>query len=874
MQRSIVFLIHVLVFCFNANFGLFAQIADDFSDGNFSSNPVWQGNLSAFIVNTAGELQLNAPDAGASTLVVEGNLPDSAIWHLDLRLEFAPSASNLLRIYLLADQADLLQASGYYLEIGENGTADALRFFRQDGGAGSVLLATGVPGLVANDPVSIQLRVMRTAQGNWQLEAAPKGGVFVPQGTAQDAQYSGGPVRYFGFYCLYTATRKDKFFFDNISIQPLVPDTEPPALLSVQVSTPTELQVTFNEDLDSASALNPANYSIVGWSNPQTAVFTGGGRQQVRLQLAGALSTGNYVLETNQIADTLGNVSGVQSAGFQYVNVSAAAEFDVLINEIMADPTPSTGLPEVEWLELYNRSAKVIDLKTLLLSDGGTAQSLPAFILYPDSFVVLATTANAPAMAAVTNRTIAMVGFPSLNNDGDVLVLTNQQGQVIDQVAYQVGWHADANKRDGGWSLERINPELPCLGAENWQSCSVLPGGTPGLQNASLQLTDDMEPPRLLAVFPETALTLRATFSEGLDQPAAMNTAAYRIDPSRVILSASLSTTDRREVLITLGEPLDVGVVYAFTATAVLQDCSGNSASDLDTVLIGLPQNPEPLDVVINEVLFNPATGGVDFVELYNRSDKLIDWQNCFLANFSNGADVEPIALQRLFLPGAYVVFTPSPADIQARFAQVQPDFIFPLSLPSLPDDAGNVTLFWVKDGVTVTLDSFDYSEDYHNALYSSSDRNGVSLERIRADGPTNDPANWTSAARSAFGSGTPTRPNSQQLPAVLSEDLIKLDPPRLSPDGDGFEDFLNILYQAPAPGYAATMTIFDAQGILVKRIAQQELLGTTGALRWDGDLEDGTLARPGIYILFLEIYAPQGDVRQEKKPFAVVRQF
>ncbi|MBK8969325.1 MAG: lamin tail domain-containing protein [Saprospiraceae bacterium] len=874
MQRSIIFLIHVIVFCFNANFELVAQIADDFSDGNFTNNPAWQGNLTAFIVNTAGELQLNAPDAGASTLAVGGGVPDSAVWQADIRLEFAPSASNLLRIYLLADQADLLQANGYYLEIGENGTADALRFFRQDAGSGSVLLASGVPGFVANDPVSIQLRVQRNAQGNWQLEAGTNGGAFVPQGVVQDDQYGGGPIRFFGFHCLYTATRKDKFFFDNISIQPLIPDTAPPALLGVQVSTPTELLVTFNEDLDSASALNPGNYSIAGLGNPSAAFFAGGGRQQVRLQLAGALNTGNYILETNQVADTLGNISGLQSAGFQYVNVSPAAAFDLLIHEIMADPSPSAGLPEVEWLELYNRSAKVIDLKTLLLSDGGTPQSLPAYILHPDSFVVLTTTAGAPAMLAVTSRTVAMAGFPGLNNDGDVLVLTNLQGQVIDQVAYQAGWHADANKRNGGWSLERINPELPCLGAENWQSCPVLPGGTPGLQNASLQLNDDFEPPRLLAVFPENPLLLRAIFSEGLDQAAAMNPAAYKISPFRTLLSATVSTADRREVLIALGEPLELGVVYSFTATAALQDCSGNSASDMDTVLIGLPQKPEPLDVVINEVLFNPATGGVDFVELYNRSDRLIDWQNCFLANFSNAADIQPVALQRLFLPRAFVVFTPDPADIQARFAQAQAEAIFPLSLPSLPDDAGNVTLFWVKDGVTVTLDSFDYSEDFHNALYSSSDRNGVSLERIRPEGPTNDPANWTSAARSEFGSGTPTHPNSQQLPTALSEELVTLDPPRLSPDGDGFEDFLNILYQAPAAGYAATLTIFDSQGILVKRIARQELLGTTGTMRWDGDLDDGTLARPGIYVLFLEIFSPQGDVRQEKKTFAVVRQF
>ncbi len=69
-------------------------------------------------------------------------------------------------------------------------------------------------------------------------------------------------------------------------------------------------------------------------------------------------------------------------------------------------------------------------------------------------------------------------------------------------------------------------------------------------------------------------------------------------------------------------------------------------------------------------------------------------------------------------------------------------------------------------------------------------------------------------------------------------------------------------------------MTIYDSEGIPVKRLVRQELLGTEGDLRWDGDMEDGTLARPGIYILYMQIFSPEGDVRQVKKPFALVKRF
>ena len=112
MLRIRILLIITLLFRFAP---AYSQIVDDFSDGNFNLNPMWTGDVSAFTVNTASELQLNTAAAGSSMLKVQGNIPDSAVWNLRFKLNFSPSGQNLLRIYLLADQQDLTQANGYFL---------------------------------------------------------------------------------------------------------------------------------------------------------------------------------------------------------------------------------------------------------------------------------------------------------------------------------------------------------------------------------------------------------------------------------------------------------------------------------------------------------------------------------------------------------------------------------------------------------------------------------------------------------------------------------------------------------------------------------------------------------------------------------------
>lgn len=855
-----------------------AQVADDFSDGDFTQNPTWAGNGTDFTVNPVGELQLNATTAGAATLAVKTSIPSDAVWDFKFRLEFAPSNQNLFRVYLGADRPDLANANGYFLQMGETGSADAIRFFRQHLATRSEL-AAGQAGLVATAPVSLHVRVKRTAKGLFTVEAGADAQSLQTQFEVTDTVFGSSCNAFFGVQCVYTTTNKDKFFFDDLSIKALAPDLSPPEPVRATVESETQVRVTFNETLDSLSAVNPVNYSLSGGAIQIAKAVLSNSKTEVTLTLVPSLSSGTHTLTVKNVADCTGNVLTERKLSFQYIKVEPAGEFDLLINEIMSDPTPSVGLPEVEWVEIFNRSGKWIDLRQVSISDdGGSPKPLPTYVLAPDSFVVLCTPTNVPVLQVFTPNVLGVSGFPSLNNAGDLLVLSDAQGTVIDRVAFTLDWHTDPAKEDGGWTLERVDPNTPCLAEENWASARGLPGGSPGRQNSIYNVVPDQAAPRLIDAFPLGPTTLRLTFSEGMDRASAENLGAYQIVPSLPLSSLALSAENRAMALLELAAPLQSGVIYQLVlqTNPVARDCSGNAIVTQDTLRLGLPEKPAPQDVVVNEILFNPPTGGSRYVEFYNRSKKIFSGEHFFLANFQE-SDIVALMRRQLFLPGAYVVITANPGDIVRRHANIYPGRLLESTLPTLDDQSGNIALYWSKDGETIVVDSFDYQESFHNGLFNSTQRDGVALERIDPESPTNAPSNWTSAAPTVTGApGTPTLPNSQRRAQTdpTESSYLFLPQSRLSPDGDSFEDFLEIRYQVPTPGFAATMTVFDSEGMPVRRLVRQDLLGTEGLLRWDGDRDDGSLARPGIYVLWLELFHPNGQTERLKKAFALVGKF
>lgn len=865
------------LFFFSVQMG-HSQITDDFSDGNFDQNPVWAGDAANFKISTAGELQLDAMAAGQSVLLVAGNMPDSTVWDFEVRLAFSPSGQNLVRIFLQMDQADLAVANGYYLELGEDLSADAIRFFRQDG-ATKTQLATGQAGLAAVSP-NLHIRAKRTKSGDWTLDAAPVGAVLEPQFALTESSWPGGANRFFGFQCVYTISNVAKFFFDNINIRPDVPDTQPPVLVSAAADNAMQVTAIFSEDLETASAEDPANYSINNGIGQPIAATLSLDKRTVVLSLQNPLSTGSYTLQASGLKDLFGNTSAGQTADFQFLNIEPATEFDLLINEVMADPDPPKGLPKVEWFEIFNRSGKVIDLSALRISDATSAPvTLPGYLIQAGEYVAFAAHANVDTLQTATAGKVLGVSVSAsfLNNDSDVLTLSDANGNIIDRVSYNINWHTIAGAEDGGYSLERINPGLPCLGMENWQTCPAQVGGTPAAQNSSFSTDIDETSPRLFKAFPESPSSILLSFSEGMEKLAVEDIAAYRLDPAIGISSALQLPDDRSLLLLTLASPLQASTVYTLSIKPSVVDCSGNPFMFTDTVFLGLAEKPEVQDIVINEIMFNPTTGGARYIEFYNCSQKIFDWSQFFLAsNSDTSTSVVQVTQDRLFLPGDYHVLSNNSPDVRDRFEHIVLKNVLQNALPSLDDNVDSIKIYWAAGGQSITIDSFFYRRGLHNGLLSTSELEGVALERIRTDGPTQSAANWTSASPLKTGAaGTPTLPNSQSRTAVsVADDLISIPVARLSPDGDAREDFLEIFYLLPKEGYAATLSVFDADGNLVRNLVRQQLVGTEGTFRWDGDTDEGSKARPGIHIVFLEIFSPDGEVMRVKKAVAVVGQF
>lgn len=847
----------------------FGQLWDDFSDGDLLNNPAWAGDVTNFKVNSAAELQLNAPDAGSSLLYTPVTIADSCEWQLYFRLDFAPSNTNLMRIYLQSDQENLSNGKAYFLELGETGNLDALKFFRQDSAGSQQLLGTFTPGTLAGQPAAARIKVFRNAQGVWQMYADYSGGKnFVKELEVTDNTYSKGN-HYFGLYCLYSATRKDKFFFDDISVFQPVPDTEPPVVLSWKIVDEHSIDLTFNEVLDGSSVGQLANFTInnnIGQA--VSAVADPNSQNLVHLSFANAFqSLQSYTLEVKDVSDLAGNVMLPVEIDFIYTAGKAPLPGEILINEIMADPSPVVGLPEVEFVELYNISSAVLSTKGLLFTDGSTTAALPDVNLIPGGYYILCAQKDT-SLLKIFGKTIGVLTLPSINNSGDNLALTNTGGTIIDAVNFSDTWYADNSKKDGGWTLELINPVNKCLSKDNWKASESAIGGTPGKQNSLYNPAPDTEPPFISGVFALNKDTILVNFNEKTDDNPLQFIDLFSLDPSSDIVDV-VPSADRLSVMLVVEPSLTEGILFRLSLNPGFRDCTGNPTVLTQKFDFALPAKPGLHDLVINEILYNPRPSGFDYLEIYNRTDKIFNLADLTVVNSQDNGTRIKQTINQLIKPHSYIVLTSNPDNIRSNYYVPDTAVIVQTSIPSYNDDKGIPGILYNLNGTDIWIDSFSYDKKFQYPLLSGLD--GVALERINFNTFTTGPANWHSAASTA-GYGTPGYLNSQYIDGskVYSKGVFNLSSARVSPDNDGFEDFILLNCEFQQPGYSVTINVFDAQGRNVRELANNELAGVNNTFEWNGLNQDQYALPLGIYIIFVKYFDLEGNVFEEKIPVVV----
>jgi hypothetical protein len=646
------------------------------------------------------------------------------------------------------------------------------------------------------------------------------------------------------------------------------PDVTSPTIVSVTVVDSMHITVCFSEAINASTIGTASNYSVSGAIGIAATATPNATLTCVDLAFLSVLSDSVvYTLTTTSLGDCSGNPLVPATANFSYYNVHP---HDVVINEIMADPDPVvTILPDYEYVEFYNRTAFSIDLENWTFAAGTNVKILPSLIVPADSFIVLTSLSGLAGMPSGINA-YALSSFPALTNTGQTLTLRAPDGTVISSVSYTDSWYQDAVKKDGGWSLEQIDPANPCGGMSNWRASVNLNGGTPGVRNSIYAANPDNTPPQVVRVAIIANDTIQLYFNEPLDSASMTTASIYMIDhgigtPTMV----QVIGPDFMSVRLALSTSLVVGTIYTITVNNAITDCVGNALGTDNTARFAVPEAASPNDIVINEILFDPNSPGVDFVEIYNRSNKVIDLQTMKLSQFDTvtNAIISPENISTegyLFFPGEYLVLSENGAVVRSQYSTPNPEGFLDMSnLPSMNIDNGTVCLSTATD----IIDKFKYYADMHFGLLTVT--KGVSLERIDFDRPTQDRTNWHSAAE-AVGYATPAYKNSQYNEAGEADNAIEVTPEVFSPDEDGFNDIVNINYHFATPGFTANLTIYDSKGRIVRLLVRNELLGVKGTFSWDGIDDNREKARIGIYIIYFEVFDLEGNVKHYKKTCVV----
>jgi hypothetical protein len=473
---------------------------------------------------------------------------------------------------------------------------------------------------------------------------------------------------------------------------------------------------------------------------------------------------------------------GVWSAVTDAVFAVDATVVPVRFGELMVHPP---GGSAYEFVELRNVASRSVDISGYGF-EGINFRFPPGTVLPSRGVWVLGSDAN-PAAFLGRYPSLNVVGWfgGALNNAGEALVLRDAQGGLVDRVVYGVD-SAWPDVADNGRSLERTRFDLDGSDPAAWEVSAAL-GGSPGV---ILPPPPSVPAVRIDEVFAANAgrilrggktpdfVELLGTGPGETDLGGWSLGRADRTNRWVLPMGWRLGPGERRVIWCGEAGPGDVTTDFRVAAEAgvvVLMDGTGRrvsafqygpqasewSVGHVEGVSEVRLMEPTPggvnvavavaaeSEVGLNEWLANPAPGGEDFVELYNRSEELPAWLPGMAIQFSNRVQV--LRAPMVIAPRGFVA-------LRATEGGMGDELSF-----RLPASGGMIRLM-ASDGRVLE------SVTYTNAL------TGVSSGRF-PDG--------TGAVKSLPLGGTPGRPN--LLTAApgphLSEIFATGDPRLAAPD-------------------------------------------------------------------------------------------
>ncbi len=529
----------------------------------------------------------------------------------------------------------------------------------------------------------------------------------------------------------------------------------------------------------------------------------------------------------------------------------------IVVNEIMYYPDVS----QSEWLEIFNTSPNAIDMQGWRIAtteEINQAKLIAKENLIFDANGYLVLTSDSLWCMTLTGVGVLVRDLPRLSDNGGELYLFDPTGHLIDTAVFRPEWG-----RQRGFSLERIWSERAGTDSSNWR-LSDKQLGTPGRFNSrsplqtdfgllDLRVSPNPVPYEMAATLQFTVRNLGRTTVQQAQLTLFVDTNNDSLPQIGEILlplqMIDFQFTAEADSTIQWALPiLPSGILNLAVRVDVAND--QNPINDFQQIelKIGYP----PLSLVINEILFLPAAGQPEWLELFNRSVQAINLRDWFICEYDFYTRYQ-IAVQDCWLPAAgFCVLTADSA------LQVPPSAVLVVlsRLPTLNNDIDQIQLC---DCVTEVIDAVSYSSSWGGET-------GISLERINPNLASQDSSNWSNCAD--ITGMTPGRVNSIFTEVIPSDASLSVSPNPFSPDGDGFEDVAIIQYHLPMTTATVSLQVYDSMGRLVCELLNAAHSGSQREIIWNGKKNNGESLRLGIYILYLEaLNAQHGVIKRLKIP-------
>lgn len=502
----------------------------------------------------------------------------------------------------------------------------------------------------------------------------------------------------------------------------------------------------------------------------------------------------------------------------------AAGQCPIQLTEIQADPTPSRGLAEVEFLEVYVDSPDPIALQGWTLRVNSTSATFPVQTLLPYTRYVLI----AESQRSRINWSAPTLGLSrlSLPNAGATLTIHSPDGP-CSSVSYDPSW--GKQYAEGGFSLELMNLTGACLGKRMWQSTESPQGGTPGMP--PIQGEKPLPMPFVKTIIPDST--------------------GWAIHFSQTMQRLSGDWNQKECIGNWVNE-----TVFHVTQVPELDrwqrgtlvnwvDCTGQILADT-LVSWGWFAPPQPGEWKWTEILVAPTLGSQGFIEIKSEAKVPRLWpggQIQYMSNTSTRTVEHTIPSRgQILSPGETWAFTGENPSWELLY-QVGPRVD---SLPGWADLANAGGQLSLVLGNGLLIHQVVYSEAWHHPLISAN--LGRSWQRFES--------NW-SPTPTLWGLATPGWEPNQ----VESDETWRFDPAYLSAKSPE----AMLYFRLPSPDFVLTASLVDAYGHLIYRYPESQTWPVSGAISWKFPNLPGKRKH---YYLHLHGFHPDGRVFQKWIPF------